>query len=109
MTHPDIEYAEIHGYGPWQCRDEEPAIFCEECGEGICEGEEYYDIGGGVCESCADLLTWFCDEDAHGKLPECCQCGATIEHDETYLGLPNGDGDFCGKCLDGLRRTAWAA
>ena len=108
MTHPDILYAERHGHGPWQA-EAEPALLCEVCGEGICEGEEYSDIGP-MCESCEDLHTWrWTDDEGADPAPACCDCGRQIGHDEAYLSPPDGDGAYCADCADRARNTAWAA
>lgn len=34
----------------------EPIMRCAECGEGIYEGDDYYDIGdgGGICKECME-------------------------------------------------------
>ena len=35
-----------------------PLMRCKECGEGIYEGDEYYDTGnGGICKECIEDMT----------------------------------------------------
>lgn len=35
-----------------------PIMRCSECGEGIFEGDKYYDTGnGGVCKNCIEDMT----------------------------------------------------
>ena len=108
MTRPDMLLAERTGYGPWQ-QEESPAETCEECGEGIYEGEDFYDIGP-WCESCAYIrvFTNYRDGDGEGA-PACCGCGEAIGEQALHFALPDGEGDWCMECFVMLKRTAWAA
>lgn len=49
---PVIERMERYGYIK-DSYSPKPEIYCEGCGEGVYEGEAYYEIGGTVlCEHC---------------------------------------------------------
>ena len=50
---PDIRCAERTGY-PYYGQPR-PFTYCDECGEEIYEGDDYYNIGGNIfCENCVN-------------------------------------------------------
>ena len=53
MTHPEILFAEKWGYD-FHRLNEPPVHICENCGDEIYEGDDFYDIGDIVCLDCID-------------------------------------------------------
>ena len=54
-THPEIQFAERNGCGFWQLEDP-PIHFCDGCGDGIFEDDDYYDTGDCYCTDCIEHL-----------------------------------------------------
>ena len=106
MTHPGILHMEKWGHDFYRL-NEPPTLFCEHCGEGIYENEDYYDIG--ICEGCADLHTWTYYPEPDEEPPACENCGERMDALRPYVSLPNGDGDFCRECFEETKMIAVAA